>query len=95
MASYLIMVEQGISIMGIEIKLGFKRTSAQDLVLATGVLMTANMAWLFSLTSLIPQYTSYGAQTSCGNMTPMGPDCTGRPDLIFSCQVSSDPGNIN
>jgi hypothetical protein len=82
--------EKGFSIMGWNIvSIGNKRTTSQGLIIATGLLILGNFAWIYQTTLLAPQYMSYGTQKYCTRITPQGRICTDTPELVFSCQLTS------
>ena len=91
--SVFLLLKQGIHLMGQKVvQIKFNCTTDHQFLILSGVIVLSNLAWFISLDSALPQYTSFGFQTFCTN--PAG-TCLDRPDLLYSCQVTSNPGKVD
>lgn len=94
--TYTILLKRGVSLLGVKFfGIGHKRTTSQAMIFASALFILSNFGWFFVFTALSPQYVSFGNQLWCNSINIYGSrDCTGRPDLIYSCQASSPIGKI-
>nr|KAJ3420343.1 hypothetical protein HK105_005796 [Polyrhizophydium stewartii] len=83
----------GVGVFGLNLfTMGKETTLPQAIIIAAAMLCVCVPAWLLMLATAAPQYMSFGSQTICDAIDPMGRrNCTAVPTKLYSCQITSSP----